>query len=92
MPRKIEKDKIKVSVELLTYDVTKNPDSVFNDKTIDGLKYLFEKFVDESDRLCKTRIAQFLHTTFSQSFCDWSITVCKFDKGNGVAILNSTNG
>ena len=45
--QKVQKDKIKVSVEQLVHSLKKNPFDNFNDGTQNELKFLLRKFVDE---------------------------------------------
>ena len=62
-------------------------------ETEDELKFLTKKFTEDSHRACLTRMNQSLHCILNKLSQDSKIKVglCLYDKGNGVAILNSTN-
>ena len=60
-----------------------------NDDTKDQIKYLFRKFILNAKQRCFSKRIQFLHRTLQSLFRNSDIKICKFDKGRGVAVLNS---
>ena len=64
-------------------------DITMNDDTKDDIKYLVKRFTDDENRVCSERSDQSLHNTLRKLSNDPLIKECKFDKGNGVAILES---
>ena len=89
LPKKVQKDKLKISFEKLVYTLKRNTNIDMDNATKDDFKFLMKKFTENSQRACSTRINQSLHHTLSKLSQDSTIKVCRFDKGNGVAILNS---
>ena len=85
----MQKDKLKISIEKLVYSLKRNTNIDMDDETKDDLKFLMKKFTEDSQRACSTRINQSLHHTLSKLSQDSTNKVCRFDKANGVAILNS---
>ena len=60
-----------------------------NDDTKDDIKLLVKRFTDDANRVCFERSNQSLHNTLRKLPNDPLIKICKFGKGNGVAILES---
>jgi len=58
-------------------------------ETKDDFKFLVKKFLDDANRTCSNRINQSLHCTLSKLSKDPRIKICRFDKGNGVAVFNT---
>ena len=91
LPKKVEKDKIKCSIEKLVYTFTRNTGINVDEGMKDDIKFLLRKFTDDADRACMSRVNQSMHNALKKISQDFSIKVCKFDKGNGLAILDSTD-
>ena len=89
LPKKVQKDKIKTQIEKLAFLLKRNTDVNVDDEIKDDIKFLVKRFVEEGTRACSTRQNQSLHRTINKLSQDSSIKVCKFDKGNGVAILQA---
>ena len=85
---KVQKGKLKISIEKLVYSLKRNTNIDMDDETKDDFKFLMKKFTEDSQRACSTKINQSLQHTLSKLSQDSTIKVCRFDKGNGVAILN----
>ena len=60
-----------------------------NENIKDDIKFLVSRFTVDANRVCSKRSNQSLHNTLRKLCNDPSIKVCKFDKGNRVAILES---
>ena len=91
LPKKIQKDKLKISIEKLVYSLKRNTNTDMDDETKDELKFLMKKFTEDNHRACSTRMNQSLHCTLHKLSQDSKIKVCRYDKGKAVAILNSTD-
>ena len=50
---------------------------------------MIKKFTDDANRACSSRVNQALHRNLVGLAQDPSIKICKFDKGNGVAIFSA---
>ena len=84
----MQKDQLKISIEKLVYSLERNTNIDMDDEAKDKLKFLMKKFTEDSHRACSTRMNQSLHCTLNKLSQDSKIKVCRYDKGNGVAILN----
>ena len=62
-----------------------------DDETKDGLEFLMKKLTEDSHRSCSTRMNHSLHCTLNKLSQNSKIKICRYDKRNGVAILNFTN-
>lgn len=89
LPKKVDKNEMKTNIEKLIYSLKKNTNLNIDDETKDEIKYLVKKFVEKGNRICSSRANQCLHSTLNKLSKDSTIKICKYDKGNGVAILNS---
>ena len=89
--RHVQKEKIKVNVEKLFYALKGDPKVTINDEVRDDVKFIFRKFVTDCSRVCSTRTNKALHQTLENLAKDTTIKICKFDKGNGVAILDTND-
>ena len=89
LPRKIEKDKMKTNIERLTFRLTNNTETHCVDKeTKNEIKFLFKQFVDAGNRICSKRTDRSLQHTLNKLPQDPTIKICRYDKGNGLAILD----
>ena len=88
LERRVQKEKIKVIIEKLVYLLKRDPKVTTNDQVRDDVKFIFRKFITDSSRVCSTRTNKALHQTLENLAKDTTIKICKFDKGNGVAILD----
>jgi len=89
LPKSVEKDQIKINVEKLVYSLKKNQKFKMDSDFKDDLKFLVKKFVDDGTKFCNKRPNQAIHRTLKNLTKDSTIKVCRFDKGNSVAILNT---
>ena len=85
------KNFIKVSIEKLFYSLKGDPKVTINDEVREEVKFIFRKFLTDSSRVCSTRTNKALHQTLENLAKDTTIKICKFDKGNGVAILDTND-
>ena len=90
LPRKIDQDTVKISLERLLYSFkNKLHISSIDDEIKTEIKYIFRMFIIDAKQQCDKRHNQFIHRTFSSLSHNPKIKMCKFDKGKGVAVLNS---
>ena len=82
---------IKVNIEKLFYSLKGYPKVTMNDEVRDDVKFIFRKFITDSSRVCSTRTNKALHQTLENLVKNTAIKICKFDKGNGVAILDTND-
>ena len=55
------------------------------------MKFIFRKFITGSSRVCSTRTNKALHQTLENLAKDTTIKICKIEKGNGAAILDTND-
>ena len=92
LPRKIEKDKMKTNIERLAFRLTNNTETHYVDEeTKDEIKFLVKQFVDACNRICSKRTNRSLHNTSNKLSQDTAIKICRYDKGNGLAILDASD-
>ena len=91
LERRVQKEKIKVSIKNLIDSLKGDPKLIINDEVKDDVKFLFWKFIRDSSRVSSTRTNKALFQTLEKGANDTSTKICKFDKGNGVAILNAND-
>ena len=87
-PKKVQKDKIKIYLEKIFYSLERDPENHVDIEFKDELKYLYKKFVNNGNQACNTKQNQSLHSTLNNLARNNWIIICRFDKRNGVAILN----
>ena len=104
-PKKVDSVMLMSSIENVIENVIKEkypPPTDKNDKKFvppiilssdfkDKLKSSFNSFIHSSNGICQSKQNQAVHQTLLSLSKDKNIKVCKFDKGNGVIILNSND-
>ena len=87
--KEIDTLKLKSTVESCTSKLLRarkvTPDDEFTDK----LKFATLAFLRASTSRCRSRYNRALHNCLSKLSQNQTIKICQFDKGNGVAVLNS---
>jgi len=58
---------------------------------IDTLRHHTQAFINAGKQFCKKKLNKHLHSVLDNLRKDDSIKICKFDKGNGVVILDNTD-
>ena len=67
LPKKIDKNKLKVNIKKLSYALQNNTDFIsVNDETRDKIKILVKQFVDAGNQTCSTRTNCSLHHTLNK--------------------------
>ena len=104
-PQKVDQDAMKINIEktvssAIRLDTSNNVDSEEEDITRefyvpdtfkDNIKLYLNSFLSACKTICSTKMNQLFHKTLSCLAKDKTIKVCKFDKGTGVVIMNSTD-
>ena len=92
LPRKIEKDKMKTNIERLAFRLTNNTEThSVDEETKDEIKFWVKQFVDAGNRICSKRTKRSLHHTLHKLSQDPAIKICRYDKENGLAILDASD-
>ena len=91
LPKKMNEAEIKVNIEKLTYSSIKHSQTKPNYAFRNKVRYEVQSFTNAGNDTCRSRSNQTLHRTLSNLGKDESIKVCKYDKGKGVTILNSSD-
>ena len=77
------KTAIEKQIYYLKKDITLLPNSL-----IESIKHSTLKFLNAANQLCRKKYNVELHKILLDLKNDKSIKLCKFDKGNGVLIIN----
>ena len=84
---------MKMNIEKVMYSLANNNNNnvpvCIDDNFKDEVKFCVNNFLKRSENLCNSNINQSFHRTCKQLANDHNIKICKFDKGSGIAILNS---
>ena len=92
LPRKIKKDKMKTNVERLAFRLTNNTEThSVDEETKNEIRFLVKQFVDAGNRICSKRTNRSLHNNLNKPSQDPTIKICRYDKGNGLAILDASD-
>ena len=105
-PKEVDLDTMKVNIEKTVSSATRleaddmyieeDSEDVTKDLHIpddfkDNIKVYLSAFMTASKNICSTKMNQYFHKTLSLLSRDKTIKVCKFDKGTGVVIMNSSD-
>ena len=85
----MKKDQIKANVEKLIYNLKRHSDAQLNDEIKAELNFMVKKFSEDASSICSERVNQSLHNTLYKLSKNRNIRVCKYDKGNGIAVMNT---
>ena len=88
LPKKVNEDEIKAQVERLIKGIVWNNDISVDYDTKDEIKREVHTFVKSVRRICSKRSNQAFHKTIRKLSSDTNVVCCKFDKGNGVVLLD----
>ena len=91
LPRKIDENALKVEVEKLVSNVTKEFNVEMNSEFKNKLRSMCKSFLSQANGLCSNKQNQLLHKTIRSLNRNKNIKICRYDKGNGVVILNSAD-
>ena len=89
LPKDIDILKLKSTIENYTSKVFKMHKVLPDEEFKDELKFATSAFLRASTTRCRSRYNKALHNCLSKLSRNQTIKICQFDKGNGVAILNS---
>ena len=81
---------MKVSIEQLAFSI-KNENIKFDEEISDEIKFALKRFSTSAKRICSSHRNRALHKTLKNLSKDNEIKICKFDKGKGIAILDSSD-
>ena len=77
---------------ILAFRLTNNIEThSVDEETKDEIKFLVKQFVDAGNRICSKRTNRSLHNTLIKLSQDPAIKICRYDKGNGLAILDASD-
>ena len=88
LPKKVNEILLKVDIEKLVSSITYDNNVILNVDFRDKLKSMVKSYVSQCNGLCSNKQNQSLHNTLRALGMNKLIKVCKYDKGNGVVVLN----
>ena len=90
-PPKINGEEIKAKVESQFYRVKADLNSELSEDDKNSIRYATQSFINYGKDFCGKYQNKETHKTLNRLKRDDSIRVCKFDKGNGVVILDAVD-
>ena len=91
LPNKLDENNLRVEIEKLIFNVTNEYNVVISSDFKEKLRAICKSFVSQANGLCSTRQNQLFHKTVRGLLRNESIKVCRYDKGNGVVVLNNSD-
>ena len=91
LPKNFDNNTMKVSIEQLAFSIKKNENIKFDEEISDEIKFAVKRFSTSAKRICSSHRNRALHKTLKNLSKDNEIKICKFDKGKGIAILDSSD-
>ena len=91
LPKNFDNNTMKASIEQLAFSITKNENIKFDEDTLDEIKFSLKRFSTNAKKICSSHRNRALHKTLKNLSNDNAIKICKFDKGKGIAILDSSD-
>ena len=91
LPKNFDNNTIKASIEQLAFSIKKNENIKFDEEISDEIKFALKRFSTSAKRICFSHRNCVLHKTLKNLSKDNEIKICKFDKGKGIAILDSSD-
>ena len=88
LPKKVNEADIKVNIEKMMKSLVLHVGQPLDDDTKEAVKYEVRSFVKSVRRTCSTKANQSFHRNIQNLAEDDTIAICKFDKGNGVVLLD----
>ena len=80
---------LKVEVEKLVSNVTREFNVEVNSEFKNKLRSMCKSFLAQANGLCSNKQNQLLHRTIMALSRNKNIKICRYDKGNGVVVLNN---
>ena len=103
LPKELKGEDLKADLESLVDNIMRDKEMKLKSDTgvyqnipvsselKDQLKFSLNSFSRQSEVICSSKKNKLQHNTLKKLALDKKIKVCKFDKGNGVVILDSEN-
>ena len=88
LPKKIDEMSLRVEVEKLVSNIQYDVPVILNLEFKEKLKSLVKSYTSEANGICANKTNQAFHRTLRRLSANKEIKVCRYDKGNGVVVLN----
>ena len=88
LPKKIDELSLRIEVEKLVSNIKYDRPIILNLEFKERLKSLVKSFISEGNGICSNKQNQAFHRTLRSLSTNKQIKVCRYDKGNGVVVLN----
>ena len=75
----------------MAFSIKKNENIKFDEEISDEIKFALKRFSTSAKRICSSHRNRALHKTLKNLSKENEIKICKFDKGKGIAILDSSD-
>ena len=88
LPNKVNDMDVKAQIEKMMKSVVVHLGHPLDTETKEEIKFEVRAFLKNARRVCSSRANQTFHKNIKKLAKDDNIAVCKFDKGNGVVVLD----
>lgn len=90
LPLKLDEGALRVEIEKLVSKCLYDTNVILNLEFTEKLKSLVKSYIADSNGICSNKQNQMFHKTLRSLKCNKKIKVCRYDKGNGVVVLNNS--
>ena len=91
LPKKVNDVDIKAQIEKMMKSVVSHLGNPLDYDTKEEVKCEVQSFIKHARRVCSKKTNQTFHKSIQKLSNDDNIVICKFDKGNGVVILDKND-
>ena len=90
LPLKLDEGALRVEIEKLVSKCLFDTNVILNLEFTEKLKSLVKSYIADSNGICSNKQNQMFHKTLRSLKSNKKIKVCRYDKGNGVVVLNNS--
>ena len=91
LPKKVDEQNLRVEAEKIVTSISRSVNVILNLDFKEKLKSILKSYVSQANSICSNKQNQSFHKTLQALSMNKEIKVCKYDKGNGVVVLNCTD-
>ena len=89
LPKKLDENGFRVQIERLVSNITRSFNVVLNSDFKEKLRSICRSYIAQANGLCSSKQNQAFHRTLQALSRNKEIKICKYDKGNGVVVLDN---
>ena len=88
LPKKLDQNDFKVKIEKLVSNITRMFNVVLSSEFKEKVRSLCRSFIAQANGVCSNKQNQAFHRTIQALSKNEDIKICRYDKGNGVVVLD----